>query len=60
MSTSQRVDADPTRDLAADTGTGFSVAQIEQNPAGFFADVHTMQFPAGAIRGQIELDESAY
>jgi hypothetical protein len=46
--------------LAADTAEGFTLAQIEANPAGFFADVHTVAFPAGAIRGQIQLDESAY
>jgi hypothetical protein len=38
----------------ADTGTGFSVAQIEANPEGFFADTHTEEFAAGAIRGQIQ------
>ncbi|KAG7529380.1 hypothetical protein FFLO_05695 [Filobasidium floriforme] len=43
-----------------DTAEGFTLAQIEANPAGFFADVHTVAFPAGAIRGQIQLDESAY
>ena len=50
---------DTARD-AADTATGFTLAQIEANPPGFFADVHTTTYPAGAIRGQIELDESAY
>jgi hypothetical protein len=37
-----------------DTGTGFTVAALEANPTGFFADTHTVQFPAGAIRGQLE------
>jgi len=37
----------------ADTGEGFSLAQIEANPAGFSADTHTAEFPAGAVRGQL-------
>lgn len=28
---------------------------IIQNPAGFYANVHTSQFPGGAIRGQLSL-----
>ncbi|PWN43029.1 hypothetical protein IE81DRAFT_289413, partial [Ceraceosorus guamensis] len=38
-----------------DTGSasGFTIAQIENNPVGFFADTHTVEFPAGAIRGQL-------
>ena len=36
-----------------DTGTGFKVKQIEDNPAGFFADSHTNLFPLGVVRGQL-------
>jgi hypothetical protein len=37
----------------ADTGDGFSLAAIEANPAGFSADSHTVDFPAGVVRGQL-------
>lgn len=37
-----------------DTGEGFSLAQIEANPAAFFGDTHTEDFPAGAVRGQLQ------
>ncbi|KAL1853945.1 hypothetical protein Daus18300_011612 [Diaporthe australafricana] len=37
----------------ADTGNGFTVAQIEANPAGFFADVHSSLAVPGAVRGQL-------
>lgn len=37
----------------ADTGEGFSLAQIEANPAGFSADTHTEENVAGAVRGQL-------
>jgi hypothetical protein len=37
-----------------DNGFGFSVKKIEENPAGFFADVHSSKAVPGAIRGQIE------
>ncbi|ATY63748.1 CHRD superfamily [Cordyceps militaris] len=36
-----------------DTGDGFHVRQIEQNPAMFFADVHSSLAVPGAIRGQL-------
>lgn len=36
-----------------DTGTGFNVAQIEANPAGFFTDSHTKLFSLGVVRGQL-------
>lgn len=41
-------------DNGDDTATGFSLAQIEEDPAAFFADTHTEEFPAGAIRGQLQ------
>uniref|UniRef100_A0A8H7K3K1 CHRD domain-containing protein n=1 Tax=Bionectria ochroleuca TaxID=29856 RepID=A0A8H7K3K1_BIOOC len=37
-----------------DTGEGFHVRQIEENPAGFFADVHSSLAVPGAVRGQLE------
>jgi hypothetical protein len=37
----------------ADTGTNFSLAQIEANPAGFTGDSHTVEFAAGVVRGQL-------
>lgn len=37
----------------SDTGTGFKVAQIEANPSGFFADVHSSLAVPGAVRGQL-------
>ncbi|WP_144877128.1 CHRD domain-containing protein [Microbacterium sp. 1.5R] len=36
-----------------DTGTGFTLAQLEANPAGFSADSHTASFAAGVVRGQL-------
>ncbi|KAF4550002.1 Hypothetical protein D9617_19g103070 [Elsinoe fawcettii] len=36
-----------------DTGNGFTVAKIEGNPAGFFADVHSSRAVPGAVRGQL-------
>lgn len=41
-------------DNGADTGEGFSLAQIEENPAGFSADTHTSEFVPGAVRGQLK------
>jgi len=37
----------------ADTGEGFSLKQIEADPAAFAADTHTSAFAAGAVRGQL-------
>lgn len=37
-----------------DTGDGFTLAQIEANPAGFSADTHTSTFVPGAVRGQLK------
>jgi hypothetical protein len=36
-----------------DNGFGFNVKQIEDNPKGFFADVHSSKAVPGAVRGQI-------
>ncbi|TKA31021.1 hypothetical protein B0A50_01989 [Salinomyces thailandicus] len=36
-----------------DTGAGFEVRQIEQNPAGFFTDVHSSLAVPGAVRAQL-------
>lgn len=36
-----------------DTGVGFMVSEIEQNPAGFFSDVHSSLAVPGAVRGQL-------
>lgn len=36
-----------------DTATGFSLKQIEANPAGFTGDTHTADFAAGTVRGQL-------
>lgn len=40
-------------DDGQDTGTGFSLADIEADPAGFSADTHTADYVAGAVRGQL-------
>ena len=36
-----------------DSGTGFSLKQIEADPAKFFGDTHTAGFTAGTVRGQL-------
>lgn len=37
----------------ADTGTCFTLDQIEADPASFSTDTHTSAFAAGAVRGQL-------
>lgn len=37
----------------ADTGTGFTLKDLEANPAAWFVDTHTEQFRTGAVRGQL-------
>ncbi len=37
----------------ADTGDGFSLAEIEADPSSFATDTHTTASPAGAVRGQL-------
>jgi hypothetical protein len=32
---------------------GVTVKQVLENPAGFYVNVHTTDFPAGAVRGQL-------
>ncbi|KAL3418718.1 hypothetical protein PVAG01_10434 [Phlyctema vagabunda] len=44
-------------DNVTDTGAGFTVAQIEANPGGFFTDSHTVLFPAGVVRGQLSAQQ---
>ncbi|MCZ2848959.1 CHRD domain-containing protein [Modestobacter sp. VKM Ac-2978] len=36
-----------------DTGSGFSLAEIEADPSAFATDNHTAAFVAGAVRGQL-------
>jgi hypothetical protein len=36
-----------------DSGVGFTVAEIEKNPAKFFADSHSSLAVPGAFRGQL-------
>ncbi|KAL5394341.1 hypothetical protein PMIN03_003669 [Paraphaeosphaeria minitans] len=36
-----------------DTGVGFHVRQIVENPGGFFTDTHTRAYVPGAVRGQL-------
>lgn len=48
-----------TPDGGPDTGTGFTLAQIEADPAGFSADTHTTDFVPGAVRGQLVADPAA-
>ncbi|RVX67546.1 hypothetical protein B0A52_08899 [Exophiala mesophila] len=36
-----------------DTGAGFTLAQIEANPSGFFTDSHTARYVPGVVRGQL-------
>lgn len=40
-------------DDGQDTATGFSLSQIEANPAGFTADTHTAEYAPGTVRGQL-------
>ncbi len=36
-----------------DTGSGFTLAEIEADPSAFSTDTHTSAFTAGAVRGQL-------
>ena len=46
--------------LVVDTATGFSIAELESNVEGFFADTHTVEFPVGAVRGQLMWQDYYY
>jgi len=35
------------------TATAAAVKGIEKNPKGYYVNIHTLKFPAGAIRGQL-------
>lgn len=41
-------------DNGADTGAGFTLAQIEANPEGFFTDSHTAMSVPGVVRAQLQ------
>lgn len=41
-----------TADSGADTGAGFTVAELEATPGEYYVDAHTSQFVPGAVRGQ--------
>ena len=36
-----------------DTGSGFTLEEIENNPSGFFTDSHTANYVPGVVRGQL-------
>ena len=40
-------------DDGLDTGAAFEVSSIEEDPAGFFCDVHSSLAVPGAVRGQM-------
>lgn len=44
-------------EAGTDTGTGFTLDQLEANPAGFSADTHTAAFVPGAVRGQLTFSQ---
>lgn len=39
-----------------DTGAGFEVKSIEENPEDFFCDSHTVLYSLGVVRGQLDGD----
>jgi hypothetical protein len=41
-------------DNGADTGAGFTLRQIEENPEGFFTDSHTVRSVPGVVRAQMQ------
>lgn len=40
-------------DDGVDTGEGFTLSQIEDDPDQFYGDTHTEEYPMGAVRGQL-------
>lgn len=40
-------------DDGVDTGEGFTLAEIEANPAEYYGDTHTADYVPGAVRGQL-------
>ena len=40
-----------------DTGAGFKVRQIEEDPADFFCDAHTVGWTAGVVTGAVGLSD---
>jgi hypothetical protein len=36
-----------------DTGAGFSLREVEMDPAGYYVDAHTERFVPGVHRGQM-------
>lgn len=36
-----------------DSGEGFTLSQIEADPAAFFTDSHTQKYVPGVVRGQL-------
>lgn len=40
-------------DDGVDTGEGFTLAEIEDDPAEYYGDTHTTDYKAGAVRGQL-------
>lgn len=46
-------------DDGSDTGTGFTLAQIEANPIGFFTDSHTVVSTPGVVRAQLQAGAGA-
>jgi hypothetical protein len=40
-------------DDGVDTGEGFTLAEIEEDPTEYYGDTHTMDYVAGAVRGQL-------
>lgn len=43
----------PDGEMDPDPGLAFSVAALEDDPSDYYVDTHTVDFPAGAVRGQV-------